>query len=949
MTDSNELFLVDGSGYIFRAYFALPQNLTNPKGEPVGAVLGFTNMMIKLLNDLKAPYIAVIFDAAKKNFRYDIYDQYKANREEAPADLIPQFPKFRQAAEAFGVPAIEVEGYEADDLIAAYSCLAREQGRKVTIVGTDKDLMQLVNDDVRLYDPIKNKYLGAEDVFEKFGVAPEKVVDVQALSGDSVDNVPGVPGIGIKTAAQLITEYGSLENLLEKAPEIKQPKRREALIENAEKARISKKLVTLDCNAPVPLKLEDLKAHDPKTPRLVEFLQEQGFKSILTRLGETSPVVSHSLPPSIPPASGGEGGKEKRVMEAQSDPELPPISENTYTLITDLEQLKGWIETAYETGYLAIDTETTSLTPSMADLVGISLCPSPGKAAYIPVGHKFPEEKTDLFGENISPSASPPPAGGKGGEQLPMQDVLALLKPALEDPSVLKIGHNIKYDWQILALHGIEMSPCDDTMLLSYVLDGTSRSNGMDDLCKYFLQHETIKYADVTGKGKNQVTFDLVPPDKACDYAAEDADITRRFHHIFKLRLARESMASVYEDIERPLISVIARMEMNGIKVDPQILRRMSADFAQKLGVLESEIQAMAGTAFNIGSPKQIGEILFDQMGLPGGAKTKTGQWSTDVDVLEKLAAQGHEIVRKILDWRGLSKLKSTYTDALQEQINPKTGRVHTSFSMAGTSTGRLSSTDPNLQNIPIKTEEGRKIREAFIAEEGHILLSVDYSQVELRLAAEMADVKALKQAFRDGADIHTLTASQVFGVPLDQVTPDIRRQAKAVNFGIIYGISGWGLGQQLGISAQEASAFIRRYLSTFSEIQDYMERTKEEARTYGYVKTLLGRKCYIPNIKASNPSWRAGAERQAINAPLQGTAADIMKKAMARIPPALAKEGLKARMLLQVHDELVFELPENEIEHTIPLVKSIMENVVKMDVPLVAEAGTGKSWAAAH
>lgn len=925
----DEIFLVDGSGYIFRAYFALPQNLTNPAGQPVGAVLGFTNMMMKMLTDLNAPYIAVIFDAAKKNFRYDIYDQYKANREEAPEDLIPQFPMFRKASEAFGVPAIELEGYEADDLIATYCRIAREQGRKVTIVGTDKDLMQLVNDDVRLYDPIKNKYLGADDVFEKFGVMPDKVVDVQALCGDSVDNVPGVPGIGVKTAAQLINQYGDLENLLAHVEDIKQNKRRESLIEHAEAARMSKRLVKLDDNAPIPFAIEDLKAHDPKTPQLIDFLREQGFKNMLARVAGADAATIEPVVKAEPSAP------REEIKGVKQDVALPPIKDNIYTLINDVEQLKGWIAKAYETGYLAIDTETTGLTPSMADLVGISISSSPGQSAYIPVGHNGAQN--DLLG------------GGSDIKQIPLAEVIALFKPVLEDRSVLKIGHNMKYDWQMLAKHGIQMTPCDDTMLLSYVLDGTSGSNGMDDLCKRMFYHDTIKYADVTGKGKNQVTFDLVSPENACDYAAEDADITRRFHHAFKPRLAQESMASVYEEIERPLIPVIAQMEMDGIKVDPATLKSMSTEFGRKLVVLEQDIHKIAGTQFNVGSPKQIGEILFDQMGLQGGKKTKTGQWSTDVDVLETLSAQGYEIVTKILEWRGLSKLKSTYTDALQEQINPATGRVHTSFSMAGTSTGRLASSDPNLQNIPIRTEEGRRIREAFVAEKGHVLLSVDYSQVELRLAAEMANVKALKQAFRDNIDIHALTASQVFGIPLDQVTPDIRRNAKAVNFGIIYGISGWGLSKQLGISPGEANDFIRRYLATFSEIQDYMERTKEEARKNGYVKTLLGRKCYVPNINASNPSWRAGAERQAINAPLQGTAADIMKKAMIRMNPALSEAGLKAKMLLQVHDELIFEVPDAEIDATSALVKNIMENVVQLDVPLVAEAGHGLNWGAAH
>lgn len=934
MADKDEIFLVDGSGYIFRAYFALPPLTHN--GMPVGAVLGFSSMLMKMLKDLNAPYIAVIFDAAKKNFRYDIYDQYKANREEAPEDLIPQFPLFRKASEAFGIPALEVEGYEADDLIATYARCAREQGRKVTIVGTDKDLMQLVGDDVRLYDPIKNKYLLAADVFEKFGVAPDRVVDVQALSGDSVDNVPGVPGIGIKTAAQLITEYGDLETLLERAGEIKQNKRRETLIENADKARLSKQLVRLDDNAPVPLKLEDLKAHEPDKTVLIEFLKDHGFKSLLTRMGEAEAAASvTSSVQKAPLKSAPALSNTDEAPPAYEPPTLPDIAKNEYTLIQDMDVLKDWIARAYETGFLAIDTETTNLTPMAADLVGISLCAEVGKAAYLPLGHVG--ETVDLLG------------GGEDIKQILLKDAIAALKPLLEDPAVLKVGHNMKYDWQMLKKHGVHMSPVDDTMLMSYVLDGTSHGNGMDELCKLFLNHDTIKYDDVTGTGKARITFDRVPLSKALDYAAEDADVTARLYHVLKPRLAIDKMATVYEDIERPFITVIAEMEMTGIKVDSTVLKTMSTDFGKRLVELEIDIHKLAGGEFNVGSPKQIGEILFERLGLPGGSKTKTGQWSTDVGVLEDLARQGHEIVRKILEWRGLSKLKSTYTDALQEQINSKTGRVHTSFSMAATSTGRLASSDPNLQNIPIRTEEGRKIRQAFVAEPGHVLLSVDYSQVELRLAAEMANVQALKQAFRDGVDIHTLTASQVFGVPLEQVTGDIRRQAKAVNFGIIYGISGWGLAQQLGTSAGEASAFIKKYLSTFSEIQDYMERTKEEARKFGYVRTLLGRKCFILNINATNPGWRAGAERQAINAPLQGTAADIMKKAMVKIPPALKAANLKARMLLQVHDELIFEVPEGELEQTSALVKSVMEEVVKLDVPLIAEAGSGASWAQAH
>lgn len=939
---SDELFLVDGSGYIFRAYFALPQTLTNPEGVPVGAVLGFSNMMHKLLTDLHAPSIAVIFDAARKNFRYDLYDQYKANREEAPADLIPQFALIREATEAFGIPGIELEGYEADDLIAAYARLATEQGRKVTIVGSDKDLMQLVNDNVRLYDPIKGRYLGADHVFEKFGVQPDRVIDVQALAGDSVDNVPGVPGIGVKTAAQLINEFGSLEALLDRAHEIKQPKRREALIEHAENARLSKKLVTLDAQAPVPLGLDELTARDFNTPRLSAFLHKQGFKTLLTRIGG-SPDVSNakaSLPERPAPAPDSVTPHVDRIA-----PDLPHPKHNEYTLITDETVLKQWIARAYETGMLAFDTETTGLSPAAANLVGISMSVEPSKAAYVPVGHV--KASGDLFSQPSESEATNPLDAIE--KQLPLDTVIALLKPVLEDPSVLKIGHNIKYDWQMLYKHGVSIAPVDDTMLLSYVLHGTGQGHGhgMDELVLKYCGHQCQSFEEVAGKGKNQVTFDRVPISKALHYAAEDAECTLRMHYAFKSRLPLEQVTAIYEDVERPIIPALAKMELTGIRVDPDILKQMSRDFGTKMVELEAAIHELAGHPFNVASPKQLGQVLFGEMGIPGGKKTKTGEWSTAVDVLDDL--EGHPIVDKIKEHRQLSKLKSTYTDALQEQINPLTGRVHTSYQMAGTSTGRLSSTDPNLQNIPIRTEEGRRIRTAFVASPGHTLLSVDYSQVELRLAAEMAGVEALKQAFRDKVDIHTLTASQVFDVPLDQVTSDIRRAAKAVNFGIIYGISGWGLSKQLGIAQGDASTYIRKYLARFPEIQIFMEAAKAEAREFGYVKTLYGRKCFIPNINNKMPGVRAGAERQAINAPLQGTAADIMKIAMARMPSALLKAGLDARMLLQVHDELVFEVPETQIEDTAALVKSVMEGVAKLSVPLEAEAGWGLNWGAAH
>ena len=927
-TKKDELYLIDGSGYIFRAYFAMAYGggakMTNPDGVPIGAVYGFTNMILKLITAHSHAAIAVIFDAGRHNFRNDIYEDYKANRDETPEDLIPQFPLVREATEALGLPAVELEGYEADDLIATYAKDAAAQGLKVRIISSDKDLMQLVDDNIHMFDPMKNIIVDAAGVQEKFGVTPDKVIDVQSLAGDSSDNVPGVPGIGIKTAALLINEYGNLDALLERASEIKQNKRRETLIENAEMARISRKLVTLSTDVPVPVPLETFVKHDPDLPNLKAFLQKQGFKSLLARMGEVSNETDGDV--AVPTTATAQAVTKN----------LPAIKDNQYTLITEIEMLQDWIAEAQETGLLAIDTETTALTPAIAKLVGISICSTIGNAAYIPLQHV--SEEADLLGES------------KGDlVQIPFDKAIAVLKPVLENPAILKIGQNIKYDWQMLKKHGIHMAPCDDTMLLSYTLDGTSHSNSMDGMADLFLDHQPIKYADVAGKGKSQVTFDYVNMDKALDYAAEDADITHRLHHLFKPRIAAEKMARVYEDIERPLIDVIGQMELHGIKVDPVVLKEMSADFGKKITALEQAIQAEAGTEFNVGSPKQIGEILFDQMGLEGGKKTKTGQWSTDVGTLEKLAAQGHEIVINILEWRGLSKLKSTYTDALQEQINPDTGRVHTSFSMAGTSTGRLASSDPNLQNIPIRTEDGRKIREAFVADKGNVLLAVDYSQVELRLCAEMANVKALKQAFKDDVDIHALTASQVFGVPLTEVDGDLRRQAKAVNFGIIYGISGWGLAKQLGCDPGEAHQFIRKYLDTFHEIETFMESQKEFARKHEYVQTLFGRKCYTPNINAKMQNVKMGAERAAINAPLQGTGADIMKMAMIKMPAALQDANLNARMLLQVHDELIFEVPEAELEATSKLVKNVMENVVQLDVPLIAEAGHGKSWAEAH
>ena len=930
----NELFLIDGSGFIFRAYHALPP-LNRPDGTPVNAVMGFTSMLAKLVSDMHVPNIAVIFDAKPANFRNDIYAEYKANRSETPEDLIPQFPLIREATEAFSIPGIELEGYEADDLIATYARLAREKGWPVTIVSSDKDLMQLVREGVRMMDPMKNKFMGEEDVFEKFGVAPDKVVDVQALAGDSIDNVPGVPGIGIKTAAQLITEYGDLDSLLARAGEIKQPKRRESLIEHAEMARISRKLVALDAHAPAPMPIEDLKIAHPDREKLFSFLREQGFRSMLTRMEKQFGASSAESSSTEAPA-------------AQTTPAaVQPRSETpaSYTLVQDEATLQIWIDRAIECGRVAIDTETTSLTPAMADLVGISMATEEGSGCYIPLGHREAKGYSESFDFTMADKKEDTPPL----VQIPVKRAMEMLKPMLEDPGVLKIGHNIKYDLQMFLAQGIRVAPVDDTMLMSYVLDGSRHGHGMDELAQTFLNHTTISYKDVTGSGKNQVTFDLVPLDKARDYAAEDADITLRIYNIFKPRVVPEHMATVYETLERALAPVIADMEFAGIRVDPAFLRRMSNDFAVKIEKLERDIHEQAGQAFNIASPKQLGDVLFGAMGLQGGRKTKTGGYSTGADVLEELSG-AHPIVDMILEWRGLSKLKSTYADALPEAINPKTGRVHTSFSLAGTNTGRLSSSDPNLQNIPIRTEDGRKIREAFIPAEGHLLLSVDYSQVELRLAAEMADIKALKQAFADGHDIHAATASQVFGVPMAEMTPEIRRNAKAINFGIIYGISGFGLAKQLGISNHEASEYIKKYMARFPELKTFMDNAKEFARQHGYVETLYGRKCFVRGINDKNPAMRNFAERQAINAPLQGTAADIMKRAMIALAPALAAAGLDAKMLLQVHDELLFEVPAAQKEATEALVKNIMESAgTGLSLPLAVEAGWGHNWAEAH
>jgi DNA polymerase-1 len=917
------LYLVDGSGYIFRAYFAIPPRNTSD-GTPVNATFGFTNMLVKLLRESDADAIAVIFDKSAKTFRNAIYPEYKAHRPEPPEDLVPQFAAIREATRAFNLPCIELEGYEADDLIATYARQAKAAGAEVTIVSSDKDLMQLVDGGITMLDPMKDRWIGRDEVVEKFGVQPEKVVDVQALAGDSTDNVPGVPGIGIKTAAQLITEYGDLETLLARAGEIKQVKRREKLIENAELARISKQLVMLERNVPVEVGIDAFGLKQPVADDLRGFLERYEFRSLLRRLSDRL------------------GGVEETAAATAAPPES--AKEAAYELVQDLPALERWVAAAQVRGVIAVDTETTSLDPLAAELVGISLATAAGKACYIPVGHKGSgpaEGSLDLDGATEAPP------------QIPRDQALAVLKPMLEDPGVLKVGQNIKYDMLVFARHGIAVAPIDDTMLLSYVVEGGLHGHGMDELAQLHLDYQTIKFKDVAGSGRNQLTFDKVPLDKALDYAAEDADITLRLFEVLKPRLVTDRLTTVYESIERPLVPVLAEMELTGIKVDRDTLRRMSNDFARRIGELETQIYKLAGREFTIGSPKQLGEILFDEMSLDGGRKGKSGAYATGADILEGLAALGHDLPARVLDWRQVTKLKSTYTDALQTQINPDTGRVHTSYSQAVASTGRLSSNDPNLQNIPVRTEEGRKIRTAFVAEEGCVLLSVDYSQIELRLTAHIAEVEALKQAFHEGQDIHAITASQVFGIPVEGMDPMVRRKAKAINFGIIYGISAFGLAQNLGIPQGEAKAYIDAYFERYPGIRAYMDKMKRQAREQGFVTTLFGRKIHVPGIKDKNPAMRSFSERAAINAPIQGTAADIIKRAMIRVPPALAQAKLAARMLLQVHDELLLEVPREEVEQTSALLREVMENAcapaVELSVPLVADAGTGANWAEAH
>jgi DNA polymerase-1 len=919
------LYLVDGSGFIFRAYHALPPLTRKSDGLPVGAVAGFCNMLWKLLVDMKAApdaptHLAVIFDHSEKTFRNDLYAAYKAHRPPAPEDLIPQFPLVREATRAFGVPCLELPGYEADDLIAAYCCHVRDAGGEVVIVSSDKDLMQLVGDRVSMLDTMKNIRIGRAQVIEKFGVPPEKVVDVQALCGDSVDNVPGAPGIGVKTASALILEYGDLDTLLARAGEVKQDKRRETLIAFADQIRLSRQLVTLDCETPLPSPLDALAVEAPEPKVLADFLEAMEFRTLARRVAEASGAPAPAPRPETAPAAS-------------------PIDTSTYQCVRDIAALETWIARAREAGIVAFDTETDALSSANAGLCGISLAVAPSEACYIPVGHC---EQDGL--------ALDAPADL---DQIPLQDVIDRLKPLLEDPTILKVGQNAKYDLAVLSRYGIDVAPIEDTMLISYVLEAGMHNHGMDELSVLWLGHQPISFKQVAGTGKAQKSFKHVALDPATCYAAEDADVTLRLYNALRPRLAREGLLTVYETLERPMPPVLAAMECHGVKVDKAWLRHLSNDFSLRMADQEAQAQALAGRPFNLGSPKQIGDVLFGELGVAGGKKTATGVWSTDAGVLEDLAAQGHPLPRVLLDWRQLSKLKGTYTEALGAAVSERTGRVHTSYALASTTTGRLSSSDPNLQNIPIRTEEGRKIRKAFIAEPGHVLISADYSQIELRLLAHIGDIPQLKRAFHEGQDIHAMTASEMFGVPVEGMPAETRRRAKAINFGIVYGISAFGLSNQLGIPQDEAGAYIKTYFERFPGIRAYMDGARALVRAQGYVTTLFGRKINIPMIRSKSVAERQFAERAAINAPIQGAAADVMRRAMIRMEAALRDAGLKARMLLQVHDELVFEAPADEADAVCAVAKAVMgraaEPAVSFSVPLVVEARAAANWDEAH
>nr|WP_283949514.1 DNA polymerase I [Limobrevibacterium gyesilva] len=926
------MILIDGSGFIFRAFHALPP-MTRPDGTPVNAVFGFTNMLARLLKDHAGSHIAVIFDAGRTTFRNRLYDKYKAQRPEPPPELIPQFSLVRDATAAFGVPAIELADWEADDLIASYARAATEAGGRATIISSDKDLMQLIRPGVEMLDPIKQKPIGLAEVMEKFGVPPGKMIEAQALIGDPVDNVPGVPGIGPKTAAQLIQEHGDLEGILRAASEMKPSKRRDALIEHAAAARISRELVTLRDDAPQPLPLDALVAREPDRAKLGAWLKEQGFRSTLLRLGLEEGGAAAAQPAASPTANGAAPASANRGPQGQlfADPPAQPAlapgdAFGTYESVTTPAQLDAWIAEATAAGVVGLDTETDGLDAMRADIVGFSLATAPGRACYVPLRHE-----------------------GVAG-QIPPDQALAALAPLLRDPAVLKVFHNAKFDQLILARAGAPVAgPIDDSMLISYAQEAGAHGHGMDELSILHLGHTPISYDSVTGTGKGRVPFAQVPLDRATPYAAEDADVTLRLWEVLRPRLRTNKALALYEQIDRRLTPVLMEMERAGVKVDADDLRAMSKDFEIRMAAIEKDIHRLAGEPFNVASAKQLGEVLFDRMGLAGGKRMKTGAWGTDASVLQTLAEQGHDLPVRVLEWRQLAKLKSTYADALVGQINPETGRVHTSFAMAIASTGRLSSTDPNLQNIPVRTEEGSRIRRAFIAEPGHVLVSADYSQIELRLLAHVADIPALKESFARGEDIHARTASEVFGIPMQGMDPMTRRRAKAINFGIIYGISAFGLARQLQIEPGEARSYIDAYFARYPGIRAYMNAAREEARSNGYVVSPLGRRCWIPGIADKNPARRGYAERQAINAPLQGGAADIIKRAMVRLPAALRSAGLTARLLLQVHDELLFEAPDAEAAATAGVAREVMQNAASLSVPLVVETGIGHNWAEAH
>jgi DNA polymerase I len=998
----DHVFLVDGSSYIFRAYHALPPLNRKSDGLQVNAVLGFCNMLWKLLRDMpeddRPTHLAIIFDKSEITFRNKIYPDYKAHRPPAPDDLIPQFALIRDAVRAFDLPCLEQAGFEADDLIATYAREAGERGATATIVSSDKDLMQLVTDRVTMYDTMKDRRIGIPEVIEKFGVPPAKVVEVQALAGDSTDNVPGVPGIGVKTAAQLIVEYGDLETLLFRAGEIKQPKRREALIENAEKARVSRKLVLLDDKVKLDTPLDELAVHEPDARKLIAFLKAMEFSTLTRRVAEYSQIdpaaieadaglksgagVFEPLPlaekvdpldgaaagasdpggdlfaeASTPatrakePGKGGDSRTDKTASLKGTPISLAaareeaarklPVDRAKYQTIRSLDQLNTWLARVHDVGHFAIEAKANSIDPMQAEISGIALALAPNDACYVPLAHKQSGDGVGLFDAGLAP------------DQIRESDALEALRPLLESAGILKIGFNVKFNAVMFAQAGITIRNYDDAQLMSYALDAGRNAHGLDALAERWLGHAVLTHGELIGSGKSKLTFDQVAIDRATAYSAEDADVILRLWRVLKPRLVAERMTAVYETLERPLVAVLARMERRGISIDRQVLSRLSGDFAQTAARVEAELQELAGEPINVGSPKQIGDILFGKMGIPGGTKTKTGAWSTSAQILDDLAEQGHEFAKKILEWRQVSKLKSTYTDALPTYVHPQTHRVHTTYALAATTTGRLSSNEPNLQNIPVRTEDGRKIRRAFVATAGHKLVSADYSQIELRLLAEIADIPVLKQAFRDGLDIHAMTASEMFGVPIKEMPSEVRRRAKAINFGIIYGISAFGLANQLGIAREEASAYIKKYFERFPGIRAYMDETREFCRKYGYVATLFGRKCHYPEIKASNASVRSFNERAAINARLQGSAADIIRRAMTRVEDALAEKKLSAQMLLQVHDELIFEVPDQEVAATLPVVQHVMQDApfpaVLLSVPLQVDARAADNWDAAH